>query len=215
MAGRATPKIHVLAGVNGAGKSSIAGAAIREAGGEYYNPDDVARQLRARNRHLSQSEANANAWQAGELLLERAIRERLDFAFETTLGATTLPNLLVEAAKGGFETHVWFAGLATPEQHIERVKARVRFGGHGIPEADIRRQFEKSRLNLVSLLPFLTTLRLVDNSRDANPQEGKEPEPLLLLHVENGRIKSHCSPAVTPTWAKPIIAAALKGQRSR
>ena len=215
MVARAPPKIHVLAGVNGAGKSSIAGAAIREAGGEYYNPDEVARQLRARNRHLSQPEANAKAWQAGKLLLERAIRERLDFAFETTLGATTLPNLLLAAARSGFEIHVWYAGLATAEQHIERVKARVRFGGHDIPEADIRRRFDKSRLNLVSLLPFLTSLRLFDNSRDANPQEGREPQPLLLLHVENGRIKSHCSPGVTPTWAKPIIVAALKAPAAK
>ena len=215
MVARATPKIHVLAGVNGAGKSSIGGAAIREAGGEYYNPDEVARQLRAQNRHLRQSEANAKAWQTGKLLLERAIRERLDFAFETTLGAATLPSLLLEAARSGFEIHIWYAGLATAEQHIERVKTRVRFGGHDIPEADIRRRFDKSRLNLVSLLPIITSLRLFDNSRDANPQEGREPEPLLLLHVENGRIRSHCSPALTPTWAKPIIVAALKALAER
>ena len=39
------PRIHVLAGVNGAGKSSIGGAAIRAFGGEYYNPDEAARGL--------------------------------------------------------------------------------------------------------------------------------------------------------------------------
>ena len=40
---RKTPvpaRLYVLAGVNGAGKSSIGGAAIRAAGGEYYNPDE-------------------------------------------------------------------------------------------------------------------------------------------------------------------------------
>ena len=39
------PRIYVLAGVNGAGKSSIGGAMIRAAGGQYYNPDEAARQL--------------------------------------------------------------------------------------------------------------------------------------------------------------------------
>ena len=35
--------IYVIAGVNGGGKSSLAGATIRELGGLYYNPDEVAR----------------------------------------------------------------------------------------------------------------------------------------------------------------------------
>ncbi|HBH79151.1 MAG TPA: ZTL protein, partial [Nitrospira sp.] len=36
----------MLAGVNGAGKSSIGGAAIRQHGGKYFNPDEAARTLR-------------------------------------------------------------------------------------------------------------------------------------------------------------------------
>ncbi|MGH8574211.1 MAG: hypothetical protein ACREX8_16790 [Gammaproteobacteria bacterium] len=65
---------------------------------------------------------------------------RLDFAFETTLGANTIPRLLAEAASQGIEVHVWYAGLSSPELHIERVRSRVRKGGHDIPEADIRRR---------------------------------------------------------------------------
>ena len=38
----AAPRINVLAGVNGSGKSSVAGATIRSAGGDYYNPDEAA-----------------------------------------------------------------------------------------------------------------------------------------------------------------------------
>jgi predicted ABC-type ATPase len=33
-----TPRIYVLAGTNGAGKSSIAGAMLIEEGVEYFNP---------------------------------------------------------------------------------------------------------------------------------------------------------------------------------
>jgi len=33
-----TPRIYILAGVNGAGKSSIGGAAFRAFGADYYNP---------------------------------------------------------------------------------------------------------------------------------------------------------------------------------
>src|SRR2546427_12991111 len=86
------PHIYVLAGVNGAGKSSIAGAAFRANGADYYNPDETARALRAANPALSQADANGAAWQQGRRLLEKAIAERLEFAFETTPGAYTNPS---------------------------------------------------------------------------------------------------------------------------
>jgi predicted ABC-type ATPase len=92
------PRIYVLVGVNGAGKSSVGGAAFRESGADYYNPDEEAREIRNINSGLPLAAANAAAWQKGRALLERAIRERLNFAFETTLGGNTIPRLLGEAA---------------------------------------------------------------------------------------------------------------------
>ena len=56
-------QIRVLAGVNGAGKSSIVGATIRDKGGEYYNPDEAAREIMAANPGLGQTEANAAAFE--------------------------------------------------------------------------------------------------------------------------------------------------------
>jgi predicted ABC-type ATPase len=100
-----------LAGVNGAGKSSIIGATIRDKGGEYYNPDEAAREIMAANPGLSQTEANAAAWEQGRKLLERAIEQGLDFTFETTLGGNTMPRLLGEAAQRGAEVHVVYVGL--------------------------------------------------------------------------------------------------------
>ena len=204
------PRIYVLAGVNGAGKSSIAGAAFRANGADYYNPDETARALRAANPALSQSDANGAAWQQGKRLLEKAIAERLDFAFETTLGANTIPALLAKAAARGIEVHVWYAGLASPELHIERVRRRVRKGGHDISEADIRRRYERSRINLIHLLPKLAALRVYDNSADADPAAGKAPAPGLVLHMERGKILGPADLSRTPDWAKPIVAAALK-----
>ena len=204
------PRIYVLAGVNGAGKSSIAGAAFRAHGADYYNPDEAARALRAAHPGLNQVEANSAAWRRGRDLLERAIAERLNFAFETTLGANTLPRLLAEAAAQGFEVRVWYAGLATPELHLARVRARVARGGHDIPEQAIRRRFEHSRLNLIQLLPVLTALRLYDNSAEADPAHGKAPMPVLVLHTARGRIRNLRGLPLTPDWAKPIVAAAMK-----
>jgi predicted ABC-type ATPase len=204
------PNIYVLAGVNGAGKSSIAGAAFRDKGADYYNPDEAAAVLRQANPGLGQVQANSAAWHHGRELLERAMAGGLDFAFETTLGASTIPRLLIDAAGRGIAVHVWYAGLATPEQHIARVRARVARGGHDIPEAAIRRRFEHSRLNLIMLLPVLASLRVYDNSIEADPAAGGTPEPVLVLHMARGRILNPQDLPRVPDWAKPVAAAAMK-----
>ena len=204
-----SPRIYVLAGVNGAGKSSLGGAAFRAAGADYYNPDEAARALMAANPALTQADANSGAWRKGVELLMRAIRERKNFAFETTLGGNTIPSLLMEATQG-IELYVWYVGLSSPELHIERVRARVRRGGHDIAVEHIRRRYEHSRLNLINLLPRITALRVYDNSTDADPATGKIPKPKLVLHMENGKILNRRNLRSTPDWAKPIVAAALK-----
>lgn len=206
------PRIYVLAGVNGSGKSSIAGAAFREHGANYYNPDEAARELRAAQPALSQVDANSAAWHRGFNLLTDAIEQRLDFAFETTLGASSIPRALAQAADQGFEINVWYAGLATPELHLARVRSRVQAGGHDIPEAAIRRRFEHSRMNLITLLPKLAALRVYDNSAEGDPQTGKTPAPVLVLHCVRGRIQNPKGLPFAPEWAKPIVAAALKLQ---
>src|SRR5262249_33556822 len=78
--------IYVLAGTNGAGKSSIAGATFLAQGAEYFNPDEAAARICSANPAISQAGANSMAWHQGKRLLEKAIAERLNFAFETTVG---------------------------------------------------------------------------------------------------------------------------------
>ncbi|WP_286137455.1 zeta toxin family protein [Mycobacterium sp. IS-3022] len=203
-------RLYILAGVNGAGKSSIGGAMIRAAGSDYYNPDEAARELIAANPGLDQTNANAVAWRQGTRLLQRAIHERLDLALETTLGGSTITGLLSEAAYKGIEVRVWYVGLSSADAHIERVRQRVRSGGHDIPEAVIRRRWRHSRQNLVQLLAVLAELRVYDNSALADPVEGKAPRPLLVLHVDHGEVVGPEDLSATPEWAKPIVAAALQ-----
>lgn len=212
MTAPAAPRIYVLAGVNGAGKSSIGGAALRAFGADYYNPDETARTLVAAHPGLGQADANGLAWQQGKRLLEQAIAKRLHFAFETTLGANTIPMLLAGAASQGIEVRVWYVGLSGVEVHIERVRARVRKGGHDIPQADIRRRYDHSRLNLIRLLPALAALRVYDNSAEADPAKGQAPAPMLVLHMERRKFSGPADLRRTPEWARPIVAAALKTQ---
>jgi predicted ABC-type ATPase len=146
--------------------------------------------------------------------LQAAIQSAQDYTFETTLGGNTIVGLLEQAAESGREVRVWYAGLSSPELHLRRVSARVRRGGHDIPEADIRRRYTSSQINLIRLLPRLTRLAVFDNSAPADPAAGRAPEPVLVLQLERGKIVGPPDLGATPEWAKAIVAAALKLGRS-
>ena len=204
------PRIYVLAGTNGGGKSSLMGEMLLQQGLDYFNPDHAAQRILSANAGISQLEANSAAWYEGKLLLERAITEKLDFAFETTLGGKTIADLLEKALSEGIEVRIWYVGLDSVERHIARVRSRVAQGGHDIPEERIRERYTQSRLNLIRLLPRLTELLLYDNSDEADPHTGKAPEPGLILRLVQGKVRETCDLTRAPEWAKPILAAALK-----
>ncbi len=203
------PCIYVLAGTNGAGKSSLMGAMLLQQGVEYFNPDHAAQRILSGNPGLSQVEANSAAWHEGKRLLERAIAEKLDFAFETTLGGKTITRLLDQALSEGIEVRIWYVGLEGVERHIARVRSRVAQGGHDIPEERIRERYIQSRINLIRLLPRLTELLLYDNSEEADPRTGRAPEPRLILRMVRGRVRETCELIHVPQWAKSILATAL------
>ncbi len=206
-------QVFVLAGVNGAGKSSIGGAALLARNAPYFNPDLAARALLQAHPGMDQETANAHAWAMGRDGLARALDAGLNFAFETTLGAATFTDMLLAGAAAGAQVHVWYAGLSSVELHMQRVQERVAAGGHDIPEQKIRERYVNSRANLVRLLPHLASLRVFDNSADADPKKGQPPHPVLLLHMACGRIVSHIALGSVPQWAKPIMAAAVGGNR--
>jgi predicted ABC-type ATPase len=212
---RSAPAIYVLAGANGAGKSSIAGAMFRKRGADYFNPDEAMRAILAANPGADLDAANSAAWHEGRRLLERAIAERFDFALETTLGGQTITRLLEAALAAGLEVRMWYVGLRNADLHVARVRSRVRRGGHDIPEEKIRERYDQSRLNLVRLLPRLTELRLYDNSDEADPAAGAAPEPKLVLHLVRGKVAYVCPLPRTPQWAKPIVARAILRTRGK
>ncbi len=201
------PTITVLAGTNGAGKSSIGGAQLEAAQAPFYNPDAETRELLAANPGMSLDEANATAWEIGRKRLDSAIENRTSFNFETTLGGATITRLLRKAHAKGLRVRVWYCGLRDAELHIARVRARVLRGGHDISETKIRERFDASRNNLCSILASVDELVLYDNSDEADPHAGRAPSPVRLLHFLDGRIL-HLA-ANMPEWAKPIAAVAI------
>lgn len=209
---RKHPTLLVLAGVNGAGKSSVGGAMLQEHGLTWFNPDTFSRELMARSG-INKDAADAAAWAYGKARLEAAIADRTDFAFETTLGGSTMTRLIDTAAATN-DVAMIFCGLDSLERHVARVRLRVRHGGHDIPEARIRSRWSSARRNLIALLPRLAQLQLFDNSQEAAP--GADiPEPVLLLEMKDGRVlhpgrDDVAALEATPDWVKPIVEAALR-----
>jgi predicted ABC-type ATPase len=183
---------------------------FRQAGADYFNPDEATTRILAANPDIATADANSAAWHEGKRLLIRAITERLDFAFETTLGGHTISALLRDALAAGIDVRMWFVGLSRPELHIARVRSRVARGGHDVPEEKIRERYDRSRINLIELLPRLTELRVFDNSLDADPHAGGVPQPTLILHLAKGEILGMVELSKTPQWAKALVAAAVK-----
>jgi predicted ABC-type ATPase len=206
---KSRPVLYVLAGVNGAGKSSVGGHLLERAGLSWFNPDTYARELIAQSG-CEQAQANAAAWQEGMRRLDEALEHGSNYAFETTLGGRTVPAR-IEAAARTHDVLIWFCGLSSPEQHIARVKARVASGGHDIPEAKIRERYPAALENLIALMPYLAHLQVYDNSVDV--ARGKAiPDPALVAEMASGKLvwpDDLESLERTPEWAKPLLEAAL------
>lgn len=199
-------RIIAAAGPNGAGKSSIVGPLIEAAGGAYFNPDLYARDLIAKGCPVN--DANGRAWQLGYKALCRAIDEDTHFAFETTLGGTSILVELLRALALERRVSIYYVGLATPELHIQRVAERVARGGHDIPEAKIRERFNNSRANLLKLMGTRADIRVWDNSTQT--ADG-EPAPKEIFRISNRKIEipQPFEPRAVAQWAQPLLAKAM------
>ncbi len=108
MSGPQPPFLVVIAGSNGAGKSTWTAAGRVPAGIPVLDPDAIARALRPDAPHLAAVQAGREA-----LRLQRAyVAERRSFAVETTLSGSSILRLMVEARNQGFGVELLY--VASP-----------------------------------------------------------------------------------------------------
>ena len=84
---------------------------------------------------------------AGRLVLERLdalIAARADIVLETTLATRSHARRLRACRAAGYRIELIYLRLPDAEASIARVRRRVERGGHGIPEATLRRRFPLS-----------------------------------------------------------------------
>lgn len=158
-----TPRAVLLAGPNGAGKSTVAPRLLRGVLGvqEFVNADVIARGLSAFN-------VEAVAMTAGKVMLARLhelARQRVSFAFESTLASRTFAPWLGKLKDEGYGIHLVFLWLPSAEFAIDRVASRTRMGGHSVPPEVIRRRYHVGVRNFFEIYqPLATTWRFYESS---------------------------------------------------
>jgi len=132
------PDAVLIAGANGAGKTTFAREFlhVRSPGASFLNADEIQRE----------SGALAHPVAAGRELvrrLEDLVSRRSSFAVETTLASRYHVARLQAWSAAGYYTTLHFIEVPSADYAVGRVATRVAAGGHSIPEADIRRRFQR------------------------------------------------------------------------
>jgi predicted ABC-type ATPase len=173
------PRLYIVAGPNGAGKTTFAieFLPLYAECTKFVNSDLIA-------ESLSPFSPETVAFRAGRSMVKQ-IRglagEHHDFGFETTLSGKGHLPLLREMKERGYSLHVFFLWLHDVELALARVADRVRQGGHDVPEAVVRRRFDKSLRNFFKdYQRLLDSWIIFDNSADT---------PLIIARKEGGHIK--------------------------
>lgn len=134
-----SPSIIILAGPNGAGKTTFARSFLPQEANclRFINADLIA-------AGLSPFDPDAVALKAGRLMLREiddCVKQKESFAFETTLSGLGYLARIRKWRSNGYKVSLYFLALPSAETAILRVAARVKQGGHTIPESVIRRRF--------------------------------------------------------------------------
>ncbi len=103
------PRVAVLGGINGAGKTTASQRILRDALRipVFTNADAIARGLNA-------FDPESEAMKAGRIMLDHMremVAARKSFAFETTLAARTYARWLAEMKRDGYAVHLFYFWL--------------------------------------------------------------------------------------------------------
>lgn len=177
----------IIAGPNGAGKSTTAPSLLKGtlAVDEFVNADLIAQGLSAFKPELS-------AFQSGRVMLERLhylAKNKIDFAFETTLASKTFALWIDKLKTNGYEFHLIFLYLPNESFAVSRVAERVRTGGHNVPNETIKRRYKAGLHNFFNIYMTLAdTWRLYDNSVAIGPELIAHGHGKKIDSIENKKI---------------------------
>lgn len=163
-----TPRLYIIAGCNGAGKTTASMSILPEVLDcrEFVNADEIA-------KGLSPFKPEEVAIEAGRLMLQRIdtlLSRHVSFAIETTLATRSYKNLVERAKASGYQVILLFFWLSSPEMAEMRVAQRVASGGHNIPKDVVHRRYWAGLRNLFEIfVPIVDLWSLYDNNTETQP----------------------------------------------
>ncbi len=177
--------LYIISGCNGAGKTTASFTILPEIieCKEFVNADEIA-------KGLSPFQPEKVSFEAGRIMLNRInelLREHESFAFETTLSTKSYKNKVLKAKQMGYTVTLLFFWLNNVELAKERVKTRVKEGGHDIPSDVIQRRYFKGIKNLFEIYMEIVNGALIfDNSYGKHELIAQkiEHEDILILDSE-------------------------------
>jgi predicted ABC-type ATPase len=174
------PKMIVVAGPPGSGKSSI--FPVTSFGVASFNADDRAAELNGGSYVGISKEIRHTVNREFEAFVSHYIERRTSFAIETTLRSAVTFEQARCAKASGFTTEMRYLVLSHFAMHLERVKIRADAGGHSASETTLRRIHGLSLANLPRAAAEMDDLWVYDNTKVGGP-------PKLLIAAEKGLIR--------------------------
>ncbi|MFM8494379.1 MAG: zeta toxin family protein [Planctomycetia bacterium] len=158
----ARPVVVVLAGSNGAGKTTFFHAHLADAGLRFVNADDLA------------AEMGIGAYEAADLaaaLRASLIDQRESFVFETVLSDPIGAKVaeLADASRRGLHVVMLFIRIDSPATSKQRVAMRAMQGGHDVPDEKLEARFARTLANLERAIAMLPVVVIFDNTDLARP----------------------------------------------
>lgn len=152
---------NIIAGVNGAGKTSL----YSIIGDEYelgtrVNIDEIAKDL----GHWKHSLTQIKAGRAAMALINGYIENETTFHYETTLPGVTITKLIKKAKQRGFRIRLFFIGVDDLSVALARVHKRIAMGGHGADDSVIEKRYRNINEHVKNILPLCDTAILYDNT---------------------------------------------------
>jgi predicted ABC-type ATPase len=198
------PTLHLLAGINGAGKTSFYQKVLREMtpDAEFVNADELARERWPDDIEGHTEEAARLADERRRALLE----ERRTFVAETVFSHPSKLELVQEARARGFRVVLYHIHVSTPDLARARVATRVSRGGHDVPDEKIDARFPRT-LELIRRAAMVADLTYVfDNS-------GLNRTHTYVMTLERGSIVRIADRI--PDWARQVYADEIARFRAR
>jgi predicted ABC-type ATPase len=176
------PKLIIIAGPNGSGKTSVTSKILEHQWIEncvYINPDNIAQDDFG---DWNSPEAVIKAAIKAAQMREQCLLNREGILFETVLSATDKLDFIRRAKEAGYFIRLFFVSTDHPSINASRIARRVMEGGHDVPILKIVSRFNKSISNCSIIAPLVDRLYIYDNSVEY-------AEPKLLFRATKGKLE--------------------------